>query len=429
MIWPAGRAPTASAPSRNGSERNATPGPPPPGRGRWRLTLHHRRYAPNIDPNTVLIVELVSATARRLDTAWNTPATLTFTIDGRSPAAALIAELATDVLAWRWDDPTGQEWCMFRGVVTQTVDTLDEQSHTVTVTCHDYAALLARRITTSVMAVTGQDQDQIALSLLSLAVNVQSSSGVALQPGGWLPVAGVLVDPSGAGRGYSGTLRDRTYPPQTGIGTAFDELAKVSGGFDYQANARGDGINIFFPYQGQGRTDLVLLYGGSVSTVQRTVNSADYANYQRTLGNNGSSDPMAAQLYSEAWNADANNVTAAPQGLWMAASNNADVTIQSTLDQRAAGDLALSGVLTPTYTVGLTPGWYSRTNPNLGDTVALVVQSGRLNVTTQVRVVGITYTIGDDGQEDVTLTVGRPLTDLADLFAQTDNDVNALTRR
>ena len=44
----------------------------------------------------------------------------------------------------------------------------------------------------------------------------------------------------------------------------------------------------------------------------------------------------------------------------------------------------------------------------MGDVVPLIVQSGRLNVNTNVRVVGITYAIGDDGQEDVTLTVGRP---------------------
>jgi hypothetical protein len=65
----------------------------------------------------------------------------------------------------------------------------------------------------------------------------------------------------------------------------------------------------------------------------------------------------------------------------------------------------------------------------MGDTVPLVVEAGRLNVNTTVRVLGITYTIGDDGQEDVALTLGRPLTTLADAFTQADRDADALTRR
>ena len=43
----------------------------------------------------------------------------------------------------------------------------------------------------------------------------------------------------------------------------------------------------------------------------------------------------------------------------------------------------------------------------MGDTVQLVVDSGRLHTKEWVRIVGITYDIGDDGQEDVTLEVKR----------------------
>ena len=207
------------------------------------------------------------------------------------------------------------------------------------------------------------------------------------------------------------------------------------GGFDYdvrpaQPSAFGDDVlRIWFPYQGVARSDIVLVYGSTVSSLTRSVDSGDYANFQRALGNNGSSDPAAAQLFSEAVNSDANNVTVTPVGLWMAGDNQADVTIQSTLDQTAQGDLALSGVLVPTYTLGLRPGVYEWGAPNMGDVVPLVVQSGRLNVNTSVRVLGITYDIGDDGQEDVTLTVGRPAVKFRDLLAASTRDVNALTRR
>jgi hypothetical protein len=95
----------------------------------------------------------------------------------------------------------------------------------------------------------------------------------------------------------------------------------------------------------------------------------------------------------------------------------------------AAGDLALYGVLTPTYTLGLRPDWYRFGKPNMGDVVPFVVNAGRLRINTSIRVLGIAYAIGDDGAEDVTLTVGRPETTLPDILTTTDRDVDALNRR
>jgi hypothetical protein len=88
----------------------------------------------------------------------------------------------------------------------------------------------------------------------------------------------------------------------------------------------------------------------------------------------------------------------------------------------------------PSYTVGLRPGAYRYGYPNMGDNCPLYVQAGRLNVASVppaggVRVLGIDYTVGDDGQEDVTLTLGRPTAELADMFTAADRDVDALTRR
>ena len=163
-----------------------------------------------------------------------------------------------------------------------------------------------------------------------------------------------------------------------------------------------------------------LQYGSTVSALTRTVDSSVYANYVRAMGNG---------LMSVASNADANNTAANSLGTWQTVDNASTATVQSDLDSIAAGDLALDGVLVPTYTLTLRPGAYNQGSPNMGDTVPLIVQTGRLNVQTTVRVVGITYTIGDDGQEDIALTVGRPSNTLADIFAATDRDVNALARR
>ena len=67
-------------------------------------------------------------------------------------------------------------------------------------------------------------------------------------------------------------------------------------------------------------------------------------------------------------------------------------------------------MLVPSYSLTLSPGTYRRAAFNLGDTVPVVIKSGRLNVNTGVRIVGMNFAIDDDGDEDVELIVGRPLT-------------------
>ena len=156
------------------------------------------------------------------------------------------------------------------------------------------------------------------------------------------------------------------------------------------------------------------------------MNSADYANYVRVVGNKASSDPNAAQLVATSSNPDA---AATVVGAWGLAESASDVSILATLNQKAAGDLALYGVLVPAYTLGLRPGTYTFGSPNLGDTVGLIVQSGRLDVSDYVRVVGITYDVGDDGDENVSLLVGRPIPKFAGLLTKQQRTVNALARR
>jgi hypothetical protein len=412
----------------------AAPGtyPVPAGRGRWRLTLHRRQFTDQ-PTSATLLAEITTARTRSLTQKWDAAATLTFTLDGQSTAAALINELRHDVIAWRWDDQTGVDVAVFRGIVDHSEDQISEQTHVVTFTCHDYYAMLTRRLITATYSAANVDQDDMVTAVLALANTVNASGGTSLNPGAYLPLTVALVNPDGSTRTVpSGQLRQRIYPPSSNLGQIVDELSQIINGFDFDVRpgtAAHDSLRIFYPYQGTARTSPALIYGSTVSSLTRVVNSADYGNYHRVLGNNGSADPAAAQLYSETWNSDAANGTTGAVGLWMTADNAADVTIQATLDQKAAGYLNLAGVLLPSYTLNLRPGAYTWGNPNMGDVVPLVVQTGRLNVSTTTRVLGIAYTIGDDGQEDVALTVGRPTTDLLHLFTQADRDVNALARR
>jgi hypothetical protein len=415
--------------------------PIPAGRGRWRVTLHQRTFAGSTTWQASMIAELGSARGRRLEQAWNTPAQFTFTLDGRKSEAGMVSELANDVYVWRWDETSGSDIAMFRGLVTQSEDQVTEQSHTVTFTCHDYLALLGRRLITSTMTFTGNpttdDQDRVMDALLDAGTFVRSSSGTTLAPGSFIPLVNLYCNPDGSQRPTpAGVPRVRTYFPSQQIQTAIDDLSKVDKGFDYDvacdANSGGtnmDWLRIFYPYQGVPRNDVPLVYGSTISAFTRSLNSGDYANYWRVLGNNGSSDPNAAQLYAEAWNTDANNITQAPQGLWMSDDNAADVNTQATLTDKARGNLAQSSLAMPSYTLALRPGAYTWGKPNMGDVCPLIINTGRLNVNTAIRVLGISYDIGDSGQEDVSLTVGRPLIRLSDMFNVQHQAINALTRR
>lgn len=412
----------------------ATPGAPvPAGRGRWRVQLLKRSFSYyNWSQN--VIAEL-NCRSRRLEQAWNSSATFSFTIDGRSPEAASIAELQQDVMVWRWDEATGGDVCMFRGIIAQAVDQVTEQSHTINITCHDYLAMLARRIITRPLSYVQTDQDTIAVALMLAATNSTASDGTAFNPGSYLPLTPALVNPAGQTRPQSGVLRDRNYTASSVISEQLDNLATVLGGFDYDvlpaptASMADDALRIFYPYQGVLRSSPVLMYGTTVSGVTRTVNSGDFTNYWRSLGNNGSEDPDTPQLYAEAWDPSVNNVTVVPIGLWMSTDDEPDVTLQQTLIDKANGNLNMSSVLVPSYALTLRPNAYSYGNPNMGDTVPLIIQSGRINVNSNVRVLGITFDVGDDGEEDISLTVGRPDITFSDLLIGPVRDVNALSRR
>jgi len=414
----------------------AAPGtyPVPQGRGRYRVTLHNRAFT-SMPPtwDRTIVAELVSAQGRRLTQVANTAAQFDFSLDGRSPECVTLAELGQDVYVWRWDDTTGADVCVFRGVVDHSQDTVTEDGHTVAVTAHDYLGVLARRFIrpATQQVFVNADQDTLAASILNYG---NGGANTDLDPGSWIPLQTSPVNPDGSPRGLSGQLLTRTYQGGQPLGTALSDLSLLAppNGFDYDvqpgavAGLGRDALRVFYPNQGVARTDVVLEYGANVANLQRTVDSTAYSNYVRVLGNNNSSDPTVAQVIAEASNADAANPTV---GLWPLSDNASSVSVPATLAQHAAGDLNEYGTLTPTYVLGLTPGWYVWGYPRMGDTVQLIVRSGRLNVNTSVRVVGVTFDVGDDGQEDVTLTVGRPLTTLAKLLHDTTTDIGDLVRR
>lgn len=357
-------------------------------------------------------------------------------MNGRDPDCAGILELQHEVMVWRWDDFTGADVCMFRGPITQSEDQLTEESHVVTFTALDYLAMLMRRIVIPLLGVTytALDQDTIARRLVDSAQYQTPLTG-SFTVSALLPLWLMQVNPDGSTRAAAGPVRTRQYQGGAVIGELLDQLANVQGGFEYDVvpNPRvtaarpegNDGVRIFYPNQGIVRTDMMLMYGANVSTLTRALNSTDYTNYVRVMGNNASSDPNVAQQAADSFSNNDPQV-----GVWSTGDNgSSDVNDTLTIQQHAAGFIAQQGTIIPAYTLGLRPERYRMGYPNMGDTVTLRVQSGRLNVNTQVRVVGIDYDISDDGAEDVALTVGQPAVSFFKTLTTIGRDINALARR
>jgi microcystin-dependent protein len=431
--WPLNRAPDGPAIWETPGAL-AEPIAPPVGRGLWRFALHERQFSDQNFRDT-LITEIVGARGIRLEMAWNRPAKLTLTLDGHHPTTALIRELQTDIYAWRWDEWAGADRCMFRGIVSQSLDQLTEQAYTVNFVCHDYLKMLERRLLTNSLYAEQVDQDSLVLTFVDRAKRATSSSGISFSPGSYLPVEAVLLAPDGSPRGSSGILRDRNYPASSNVAELLDNLANCIGGFDYDLipgpAAPGvtpyDQLRIFYPYKGVVR-DNPLVYGVTVSGLTRSANAANYANYWRTLGHNAD-DPEAEQLWAEDWNEDVNDVNRLAVGTWMAGDNAADVSEVDTLQEKATGNLSTYGQFIPSFTLTLRPGGYRWDTVQIGDVLPLVVQEGRMNLQAQVRLLALSFAIGSDGNEDVEVDVGRPTANLFQLLTRADKDVDALTRR
>jgi hypothetical protein len=398
----------------------------PRGRGRWRFTLHHRSFAHELTYDSTIITDLPSARSRRCEQQLNVPAKLTFSMDGADPACMVIRELEHDVIAWRWDDDNDVDVPVFRGVVAQSQDSLSEQVHTVNFTCHDYLAMFGRRLLEQRVTYALTDQDDIAADFL---VRAQPA---AYAPASVMPLRFHRVDPGGLDRpAKSAVLRDRTYEPNQKLDEAVTNLGACEGGFDVAVvpvPVGDDELRVYYPYQGELRTEeLVLEYGGAIANLSRSVNSTDYANYWRVIGKVPDGSPEGT-LPPWAVAKDVPDITVTPVGLWMSGDNASDVSQQGTLNDKAKADLRHS-TLVPSYSLGLRPGWYEWGKPRMGDTVRFLVRHGRLDVDQEVRVVGIAFDIGDDGEENVGITVGRPDLIFADLISKLDRDINALARR
>jgi hypothetical protein len=386
-----------------------------------------------------MVTELTEAKSRRLTVQLAGPATAEFVIDGRSAQCASIVELAQDLVVYRWDPVDGFYQCLFRGPFSRSQDTLSETTHTVNFAAADYRAFLARP---PVIGKTYAAVDQAKI-VQDIVMNAWAATigGAGTDPGiVWHGVRN--PDGTDAGTDLTGVVRDRTYLGSENEATVIDDLSNVINGFEWgvepvEPNGQPVGgnnqvaqVNLYWPKRGVAMP-FVAEYGVTVASLSRSINSTDFANWVRLDGTPTGDGPTKAALYSTATGDALTNPQLHPEGLWPTLLSNPDVTVKTTLDQQAAGELAQRSTLTPAYTLQLVPGAWTHPAVScwLGDTITLRIRSGRLNVNTTVRVLGLTFDIDDSGQERIALTVGRDPVTLASILEDQAQLIDALTRR
>lgn len=337
--------------------------------------------------------ELPRARARKLTANLAEPSTATFQISGRDPRADEIEELITDLHILRRPRPGVPAQRLYRGRVGPTQDSIDADKHTISVPTADYREVLNRRIlwSNSLLSWMNTDQNQIAAGLIW---TTQNSPGSALN---------MTVTPA-----FSGIIRDRAYEPGDSVGQRIQELSEVIDGFDWDVLSPTDTelkLTIWHPERGANR-GVVLELGGLAAEVTRNVPTDAYASAVRVTGQQPENEAGYAPTPVEI---DPGDLSTNPPGRWDKVVGTS-ITTQDALDDRADWLLDQAQIIRPSYTVRLRAGgWRGPDHIWLGDTCRLVVMSRpRLQVDALLRVQTVDIDIGDDGQEDIVLTLAWP---------------------
>ena len=311
--------------------------------------------------------QLTEARGRTVTWRVDGHAVAQFTIDGRSDEIDDLDPLETDL--WVWRDGV----LMFRGRIGPENDQIDGDRHLSQFTAIDYRGMLQyRTVGTSPFTRTATAQATIAWDLVQVAQGSPSGS--------WGITPGVAP---------AGTNRDREYPPGKQILEAIEQLANVSGGFEWEVNAELV-FNIWSPTRGADN-GVILDRGGLISTVDRNLSPADFANQVIALG----SDSTTPQQRSTA------GIASDARGRWEVVQSFSTIERQATLDLRADWLLDEASRLKSPMVATFAPRrWTGRDHLWIGDTARLQVNSGRLGAF-DVRAAEIQVSCGDNGTETV----------------------------
>lgn len=292
---------------------------------------------------------------------------------------------------------------LFRGRIGAPDDSMGSQEHTVTVEAVGYRDLLRDRHLEASKSYTDVEQEAIAWDLID---TVQQQSG------------GDLSITRGSDQ-TTGVTRSRAFAAAAQVAGKIDEVAQADDGFDWDVDA--DLIfRVWHPSRGVSRTR-VLHYGeggGNVASVKRSPDLGRFATVVIAT-NRGALTPEIAV-----------SADVATRGRWSHVEGVSDADSASTLQEQADGLLADREELKASWTVVLSRRhpWQGRADFDVGDTLTLVVQSGRFDLEQTVRVERIRLDVDSSDVETATVDLDRPSDDLAEALRRESERVTELER-
>lgn len=321
--------------------------------------------------------ELRAAQNRKLTLRLNTPNTLGFSVPGDHPDALLIKELVTDIIV----SADGVDVTRLR--CGPSMDSVAESGYGVTFNALDYRGVLKRRRlnpSDTLFYPPTTDEATIVWGMIT-AIQARTNGNYGITQGVGFPT--------------TGDLRQATFKAGAFVGDEIDRLANVQGGFDWDFTAALV-LNLYNPQRGANNS-VVLDYGKAVSSFTRARTAAQFANDLMVTGDQNTVPAFASSA----------GIATDPAGRWDGVESFPTISDPQTIIDRAPFSVAQRSVTSATLTVNLAPGyWRGPSHIGLGDTVKWKAKRGRLNDYVDLRVLEIGIDIGDDGGEQVSMSLG-----------------------
>jgi hypothetical protein len=343
--------------------------------------------------------DLVGAKSRHVEVSLNETSSATFSVSGFHPDATLVQELGTDLRIER------NGTAVFRGRIGPATDDIDEDNHTCGFTAYDYREMLKSKIVLNDITTGAVDVEAAVWNALSTA---QARTNGTLG-----------ITRAGAASGV--TITSQVLPRNSTVFDAADQF-RVANGVEWDVDPGL--VYRVYPSQRGSTTNWLADFGGSVKRVTRSVDVNGYANFVQVTG---SSTGFTGSAATADVNANASSI-----GRWEKAEGNLDYGSANQAQAAANSWVGTDAQVIPGYDLTLYNGvWGGPTDLWVGDRIHVVVQVGRLNVDTTLRVLKIAIDINEEGEETVVVTVGQLST--IDAFYKAHRKVYAaltqLTRR
>jgi hypothetical protein len=275
---------------------------------------------------------------------------------------------------------------IWSGVVWEMEENASIDEGTVNIQCTEIFHILSEKRYTS-NTYTATDAGQIAWGLIN------TTQGLT---GGNLGLTQGTIEAT--------QNRDRTYLDEK-IGEKIIQLTEVNNGFDFlitpsiKINTLGE-FNVYSK-RGITITDIKLEYGDGLRNniqVWRRAKTLSHMANSIVVEGEGLGDAKVTSTITD-------TVLIEAVGLLEDRKQEKSISVQATLDTRAAEVLRVKKTEQPIYDLTLNNAYDDFGRYDIGDIVLVKIKSGYVNINTNMRIYGIEVRVADGGEEQIKLTV------------------------